>query len=351
MKNMKRFFNFLTFFSFSLFFITLFFSCKQKEIKKPALEQEKKGLTIGFSIDSFVIERWKRDCDVFMATAKENGAAVIVQDAGNDVNEQIKQIQYLIDCKVDVLVIVPKSADALAGVLQKAFDANIPVISYDRLMVNTPISLYISINSRKTGELIAEEFLKRKNYGKWCCILGDKEDYNMKLMSEGIHNVFDKKNATIYSEFFTEDWNYDLAYQKMNELLNSAFVPAGVICGNDALAENVLKSLSEHRMGNVLVAGQDADIAACQRVVGGIQTATVYKPITQLAQMAAICAVQLAKGKNANELENISEKIDNGFAEIPVLWLDPTLVTKENIDKVVIKAGFHAEEDVYRYER
>lgn len=348
---MQRFFKLVSFFIFSISAAALLCACKPKNENKPVPPQQKHELTIGFSIDSFVIERWRRDCDVFMATAKENGASVIVQDAGNDVNEQIKQIQYLIDSKVDVLVIVPKSADSLAEVVQNAVDAGIPVISYDRLMVNTPVDLYITINSRKSGELMAQGLLEHKNYGKWCCILGAPEDYNMHMMSEGIHNVLSKSSVSIYSEFFTEEWNYDLSYRKMNELLESGFVPDGVLCGNDAVAETVLRSLSEHRIGNVLVSGQDADIAACQRVIAGVQTLTVYKPITQLAQKAAECAVELAKGKKPADLPAINEEIDNGFGQIPVLWLDPQLVTAQNIDDVIIKTGFHTEEEIYRYAR
>jgi len=336
-----------------LYFI-LFTGCSKKEVNKSDVRQDGDNITIGFSIDSFVIERWRRDCDIFMASAKEYGASVIVQNAGNSIEEQIKQIKYLIDMNVDVLVIVPKNASSLTEVIQKAHAKNIPVISYDRLILDAPIDLYVTIDSRKVGILMAEEICKLKPKGSWFCIYGAEEDYNMQMLRTGVLtavkliNGRKKNNINIDMEFFTEGWNYDLSYKKMNDMLEARKIPQAVICGNDAIAEHVLRSLSEHRINNVAVSGQDADIAACQRIVENKQAITVYKPITQLAKYAAECACILAMGKPNISIITGNNKIDNGYGEIPVLWLDPQVVTKDNIEDVIIKNGFHTREEIYR---
>ncbi|MDD6487969.1 MAG: substrate-binding domain-containing protein [Spirochaetales bacterium] len=334
--------------------LVLFSGCSKKEANKSAENQDKKNLTIGFSIDSFVIERWRRDCDIFIAAAKEYGASVIVQNAGNSIEEQIKQIKYLIDMNVDVLVIVPKNASSLTDVIQKAHAKNIPVVSYDRLILDAPIDLYVTIDSRKVGLLMAEELCKIKPKGSWFAIYGAEEDHNMQMLKDGVMaaikliNVRKNHHIEVGMEFFTAGWNYDLAYKKMNEMLEAQKIPQAVICGNDAIAENVLRSLSEHRINDVAVSGQDADIAACQRIVENKQSITVYKPITQLAKCAAECACILARGKPNISIITGNNKINNGFSDVPVLWLDPQVVTKDNIEDVIIKNGFHTREEVYR---
>ena len=334
--------------------LVLFAGCSKKEINKSAESQDKKNLTIGFSIDSFVIERWRRDCDIFIAAAKEYGASVIVQNAGNSIDEQIKQIKYLIDQNIDVLVIVPKNASSLTDVIQKAHAKNIPVISYDRLILDAPIDLYVTIDTKKVGTLMAEELCKIKPKGNWFCIYGADEDYNMQMLKEGVLSAVKLINARAHNdikidmEYFTAGWNYDLSYKKMNEMLEANRIPEAVICGNDAIAENILRALSEHRINNVAVSGQDADIAACQRIVENKQTITVYKTITQLAKSAAECACILARGKPKISIITGNSTINNGYGEVPVLWLDPQVVTKENIEDVIIKNGFHTREEVYR---
>jgi D-xylose transport system substrate-binding protein len=118
-----------------------------------------------------------------------------------------------------------------------------------------------------------------------------------------------------------------------------------VIAGNDMLAEAVIRVLSENRlMGKVKVAGQDADLAACQRIAEGSQIATIYKPIDRLALKAAGFAVMLAKG----EAIVTDAFIEDGVGKVPYVRLEPVLVTKELLNATVIKDGFHAEADVYR---
>ncbi len=315
---------------------------------RTASAEDDNSITIGFSIDTFVIERWRRDLDVFMETASREGARVIVQNAGNSESEQIKQIKYLIDQNVDVLVIVAKRADSLTEVLAKAKAKNIPVISYDRLIRNADVSLYMSVDSRQVGTLMARALLEKAPRGGWYCIYGNEDDFNMSLIDQGVRNTLDGKPVSVQIKYYTKDWNYDLAYQKMTELLESNLIPDAVICGNDAVAESVIRSLREHQLYTVPVEGQDADIAGCQRVVQGTQTATVYKPITDLARLSAMYACRLARGINAVDLPGVTESLDNGMLQVPTCFINPVLVTAENMEEVVVQSGFHSYDEVYR---
>lgn len=134
-------------------------SSEQKQNKNEETAEENKEedkVQIGLTVDSFVIERWIRDRDVFVATARELGAEVNVQDAGADVKEQISQIEYFINKQVDVIVVIARDCGALSDAIQKAQSAGISVISYDRMVNNANTDLYISFDNRKVGEIMAQ---------------------------------------------------------------------------------------------------------------------------------------------------------------------------------------------------
>lgn len=123
------------------------------------------------------------------------------------------------------------------------------------------------------------------------------------------------------------------------------------MCGNDDLASQAVKVLSENRLaGKVAVVAQDADLAACQRIVEGTQEMTVYKPIELEANTAAEFAVALGKGEDITSGEGeykAVETFNDGTYDIPYYKIDPIAVTAENMDKVIIDGGFHTREDVY----
>lgn len=330
---------------FILITVLFLISCKNKKV----LQDQYSEIKIGFSIDTLIVERWSQDCDVFISTAKEHGAEVLIQDAANSVSEQIKQIDYLIDQKVDVLVIIPKEADSLKEVLQKAKSHGIPVVSYDRLIMNSEVDLYVSVDCSKVGALMGQTLLEVQPEGGYWSILGSEHDNNMKLLTKGLHEVLSGTSVTVDVEYFTPDWNYDLAYEKMNWLLDENLVPSAVICGNDSIAENVLRSISEHKLGkNIPVVGQDAEVLACRRIADGIQTGTIYKPITDLAIKAAECACFIAEKKSVMDLAEINSSFDNGLKQVPSILLEPVAVTKNNLSEVVVDSGFHSASEIFR---
>ncbi len=323
---------------------------KSKEFSKPSEQEKKKvGITIGFSIDTLAIERWRRDCDVFLNTAKDLGADVIVQNSGNSVEVQNQQIEYLVKRGVKAVVVVPKDAESLGESVRLARSKGIPVISYDRLLRNSPIDLYVTIDSQAVGALMARELLRKKPRGDWFCFYGPKEDFNMTLIQRGVEAELQDERAHVVYNYWTDGWNYDLSYRKMADLLRAGNRPDAVVAGNDAVADSIIRAIGEYAPGaNIAVGGQDADIAGCQNVVSGKQTVTIYKPIADLAQKTAQIAVALAQGKTLKECSGANGSIDNGAGQIPVLWLHPIAVTAENIDEIVIKSGFHTRQEVYK---
>lgn len=317
-------------------------------------------LCIGFSIDTLALERWQRDLDIFMDTVKKLGADIIVQNAGDSAEEQNKQLLYLMERKVQAVVIVAKKKDSLTETIQKLRAKNIAVIAYDRLISNADISMYISVNTEKVGELMAKQLLAQKSGHNWICMLGPEDDYNMTLIQNGVQKVIQNRAVRITETFHTDGWNYDLSYQKAVNILTGGTIPDAIICGNDAVAGSVIQAIADYYPDHhIPLCGQDADISACQYIVRGQQDFTIYKPITRLAELAAMYAVELAKGKTVMQtLQNLqaavsavgteAETINNGYADIPAVWLDPQVVTKDNIDDVIIKSGFHTHGEIYR---
>lgn len=345
--------------TFALLITAILFSataCKDKKTVKIVGERKSevssprsKAKTIGFSIDTLAIERWQRDLDVFMNRVKEMGANVIVQNAGNSIDEQNRQLMYLLDQNVDVVVVLPKQNDAISESIQKIKNKNIPVISYDRLTRNADIDLYITIDSERVGEIMADGLLHVAKNNNWYCILGAKEDYNMTLITAGIYTVIKNTPVKIGHTFYTSGWNYDLAYQEMVRLLSEDKLPDAIICGNDAIADSVLSAINRYYPEkHIPICGQDADIAACQNIINGKQDFTVYKPITQLAELAAEYSVRLANGEPLESIVKNPGSIENGYKNVPAVMLEPKYVNKNNIDEVIIDSGFHTKSEVYK---
>lgn len=325
---------------------------ERPEYQAETTESEDK-VQIGLSFDSFVIERWIRDRDVFMSTAQELGAEVNFQNANGDVEEQISQIEYFIKKDMDVIVIIANDDEKLLDVVEQAKDAGIKVVCYDRVIRNAGADLYISFDNEMVGELMAEAMKAAlPRGGNIFVINGSDSDYNVDQVNVGMKKELEDSNLKITYSTYCKNWLAELAFEAVNEgLLENKGLVDGIICGNDDLAGQAIQALTERWMGGkVVVVGQDAELSACQRIVEGTQEMTVYKPVDELAKKAATLSVALAKGEDITDegLDIYADGFfDDGQYEVPYLAIQPVAVTAENIDEVIIESGFHAKEDVY----
>ena len=318
------------------------------EVGTDSVETEKDDhIVVGFSIDSYLIERWQRDTDVFAAKLKEldSTAEINLQNANGDIDTQIQQIKYLIEKKVDVLVIVCIDSESLSEVVSEAKSAGIPVISYDRLIKNADVDLYISFDNEKVGTLMGEALVKAGLPNKKVMMLsGPNEDNNVSLVESGFNKVMSENGIEIVDTFYTPGWKAEDAAAYLGENITKLNNVDAIMCGNDNIATNAIRTLSEARLaGKIKIVGQDADLEACQRVVEGTQVMTVYKPVEKLAQAAAEYALALAKGEKLG----ITTTMSDGSYDVPYCFLDPIAVTAQNMDETVIASGFHLKEEVY----
>lgn len=332
-----------------LIVLALLCGCTQRAKEPEQFKSEPDSIQIGLSMDSFVIERWQRDRDVFVSHAKELGMEVLVQDAGGVLDEQIEQIRYFIRKNVQAIMVVAVDCSGLSGVIAEAKAAGIPVISYDRLILNAPVDLYISFDNEQVGRLMGENLAANlPNGGRIVCINGSETDNNVSEIRKGFLGVIDQSNLEIVYTSFCHNWEAQEAYNSVQKILSENISFEGVMCGNDDLASMIYKALSERAlMDSIVMVGQDADLAACQRIVAGWQSMTVHKQVENLARCAAESIRTLLDGKPVQT----TRTMDNGYAQVPSILLEPVAVTSENIDQVIIGSGFHTRDDVYANSR
>ncbi|MFC4321458.1 sugar ABC transporter substrate-binding protein [Litchfieldia salsa] len=312
-------------------------------------EMTNNPLKIGFAMDTLMEERWLKDRDLFEASIRALGAEVEVMASHGDDALQIWQAETMISRGIDVLVIVPHNAESTAAIVKKAHSAGIKVLSYDRLVKNAEVDMYVSYDNEQVGVLQAKAITSIMPKGKYVYIGGADTDNNAHMFKKGVFEVLqpliDKGDITVVFDQWTKDWMP--TYAKENMLLaldaNNNDIDA-VIAANDATAGAVVEALKERGLeGKIPVAGQDAELAAVQRIVQGTQTMTIYKPIRELSELAAELAIKLAKGE---EVENVM-KVNNGKMEVPSILLTPIVVDQTNIEETILADHFHKREDVY----
>ncbi len=346
----------------AILLVSVMTGCSYNSAPKKVADK-KKSINIGLCFDSFVIERWLRERDTFVTAAKELGAKVNVQNANGDVKEQISQIDYLISQNVDVIVIIAVDCEAISDAVKRAKNKGISVISYDRLIKNVDADLYISFDNETVGRDMGKAMKHALPHGgKIFEINGSSADDNVIRVEKAFKQEISEAGIDIVYSDYCKGWSAKAAGEYVEKALEKYPDVDGIMCGND-LASEVARVLSENRLsGKVALIGQDADLLACQRIVEGTQKMTEFKKVEELAKTAAYFAVKIAKGEkyykagdSGQKKENdekssdyiATKKIDNGKSLVPYYSLKPVMVTKSNLDSIIIDSGFHTKEEVY----
>ena len=311
--------------------------------------EEKKDIVVGFSMEDIKNERWQKDRDLFEARVKELGGYALILSSDRDAAKQAAQIESLIQQKVNVIVIKASSSKEVNAGSEKAHQTGIKILAYDSLIKNVDIDFYVTFDNEKVGEIQATEVVKQAPAGNYVYIGGSETDNNALLVRKGSMKVLEQhadKIKVVYDQY-SKDWaaaeakkNMEAALAKFGKNIQ------GVVTGYDGLVDGAIVALSLYGLaGKVPITGQDAELAALQRIVEGKQTATVYKPIKKLAEASADIAVALAKNQELKK----DNKINNGKIDVPYLYLEPFAITKDNMISTVIKDGFQTMEDVYKH--
>jgi D-xylose transport system substrate-binding protein len=313
--------------------------------------QEKYPIKIGLSMDTLRAARWAHDRDIFTQKCNEQGVGVLVQSADSNDALQNSQAENLLTQGIKCMVVIPHNAKSSATIVESSHKMGVPVLSYDRLILDSDVDAYVSFDNIKVGEMQASTLVKLKPTGNYVLMGGAPTDYNAILFRKGQMNVLDplvkKGDIKIVGDQWADDWLAVNALKKMENILtkNDNKVDA-VVDSYDGTAGGDIQALTEQGLaGKVLVSGQDAELAGCQRILAGTQSMTVYKPVKFLAAKAADIAVALAKGQ---PLPATDKTTNNGKKDVPSYFLDPIPVTKDNLANTVIADGFQKMEEVYK---
>jgi len=273
---------------------------------------------------------------------------IVYANAKQDASTQNQQVDTMITNKVDVLIVDAVDAAAIKSSVQKAKDAGIPVVAYDRL-AQGPISAYTSFDNETVGKTQGEALLKalgsKAKDGKIVMMNGSVTDPNAALFKKGAHSVLDGK-VNIGKEYDTKEWKPENANSNMEGAISALGKKniVGVYSANDGMAGGIITALKAAGI-SVPVTGQDAELAGVQRIVAGEQYMSVYKPYAPEADAAAEMAVALAQGKSLDSIAK--DKVDSPTTKaVPSVLVPVTSLTKDNINDTVIKDGVYTAAEI-----
>jgi len=325
-------------------------SSKSPESTAPAAEKAKRApaIKVGLLLDD-LHERWQRDRELFVEVATDMGAETLVEVADGDQALQTQQAEKMLAAGVNALVVVAHDTENASALVEKAKARKVPVISYDRLIRNADVDLFIGFDPVRVGEMQAQYLLGRAPKGNYILIGGSPTDGNAKFLREGQMKVLEpalkSRAIRIVADGWADNWTAEnaakLTEQGLDKAKNNV---AAIVASNDVTAGGAIGVLQKRGLaGKVLVSGQDAELEAARRIVEGTQSMTVYKSLRTLTRLAARSAVLMAKGEKVDT----STAVNNGKREVPTMLFDPIAVDKENIDGVLIADGFLKRDQVY----
>jgi D-xylose transport system substrate-binding protein len=268
---------------------------------------------------------------------------IVYSNADQDAAKQQQQAEAALTEGAKVLVLDPVDAASAGGIVQRAKQQKVPVISYDRLITKADVDYYISFDNEQVGRLQANSLIKKIKRGPITMINGAPTDSNAALFKKGATGVFKKNGIKIAKSFDTPDWSPDKAQQEMEQAITALGKSGfnGAYAANDGTAGGAIAAMKSAgiKPASKPTTGQDAELAGIQRILAGEQYMTVYKAVKPEAEAAAQIAVDLVQGKKpASSL--VKDKSDNGTKQVPSVILTPVAVTKDNIKDTVVKDGF-----------
>ncbi|MEW2516707.1 sugar ABC transporter substrate-binding protein [Actinacidiphila alni] len=301
-----------------------------------------KDKSIGLLLPDTVTTRYaKFDRPLIEAKIKELCAdcTVSYDNAAADPQKQAQQVSSMIAKGVKVLILDAQDSVGIQSSVQAAVDKGIKVVAYDRL-AQGPVSAYVSYDNEKVGELQGQALLdamgpKAVPSSKIVMINGDPADPNAASFKEGAHKILDGKVNIAYEQ--SGLWKDTVANQKVTAAITSLGAKniAGVYSANDGMAGGIATALKGAGI-NPPLTGQDAELAAVQRILAGTQSSTVYKAYKPEADATAEIAVDLLNGKDFKSVADGVAKSGSG-QDIPAKLLDAVSVTKTNIKDTVIQ--------------
>lgn len=344
-------------------------ACTSGETKKNDGGSKSDKKKIGVAMPTKDLQRWNQDGENMKKELEAAGYTVDLQYANNEIATQVSQLENMITDGCGALVVASIDGTALSEVLDKAKDADIPVIAYDRLIMNTDaVSYYATFDNYKVGQMqgqYIEEKLDLKNQaGPFNIELftGSSDDNNcnfffggaMDVLKPYIDNgklVIQSKTEPTLAACATPNWSTEEAQKRMENILTKSYSGDqkldAVLSSNDSVANGITNALlaAGYTADNFpVLTGQDCDITAVQNIVKGTQSMSIFKDTRELASQVVKMVDAIMKGEKPEV--NDTESYDNGTGVIPTYLCDPAFADKDNYKELLVDSGYYTEDQL-----
>ena len=342
-------------------------SAPESSSEAPVEEKTSDAKTVGIAMPTKSLERWNRDGEYLKQQFEAAGYNVELKYSDNDTNQQNNDIQGMIADGVSLLLIAAIDGNTLSQTLDDAKNQNIPVIAYDRLIMNTDaVSYYVSFDNytvgKLQGEFVRDQLKLDSEAGPFNIefTAGDPADNNAGYFFNGAYEALESyidegklvipSGKSKFEQVATPSWSTDTALENMQNTLASYYSDGTVLdvalCSNDSTALGVAQAITSDYAGTnaPIVTGQDGDIANLRNIVDGIQTMTVYKNVSDEASVTLEVSKAILAGNtpDAGLLSSLSaeasydtESYNNGVKNVPSYLLVPYVITKDSLQKLV----------------
>ena len=338
------------------------------------------GSKIGISMPTQSLERWNRDGAYLDEQFRAAGYETVLTYSDNDAGKQVNDIQNMLADGVNLLVVAAIDGEALNTVMDEAAEAGVPVIAYDRLIMNDAVSYYVSFDNYTVGTLQGQfvvDQLDLDNAGDKVYNIeftaGDPADNNAGYFYQGAVDVLQPyidagtlnvvSGQTDFDSVATAQWSTDTALERAQNILSSYYADGTQldvwVCSNDSTALGVAQAITSDYAGSntVLITGQDGDEANLKNVVDGIQTMTVYNNVSNESIVTLALAQAMLNGEEIGESLIPSFGIDCAFDtesyetsaghKCPSFLLVPSVITKDNLQELVDTGLYTMDDDGY----
>ncbi|MFE7839388.1 multiple monosaccharide ABC transporter substrate-binding protein [Streptomyces sp. NPDC057474] len=325
--------------------------------------------TIGIAMPTRASERWLTDGKSVVEDLQGKGYKTELVYGEDNPKTQVSQIEKLIKQGVDALIIAAIDNKSLNSALQQAADADIPVISYDRLILGTKnVDYYVSFDNEQVGRLQARHIIDKLGLedGKGPfnieLFAGSPDDNNTKFFFDGAMHLLqpylDNKQLVVPSgqteldQITTLRWDGPTAQKRMTKVLAESYGSEqvdAVLSPYDGISIGILSALKADGYGTAgkplpVVTGQDAELASVKSIIAGEQSQTIFKDLRQLAEVAANMADDILNGETP-ELNN-RRAYKNGVKAVPAYLLQPISVDKSNYEYVLAASDLYTDAEL-----
>ena len=324
------------------------------------------GNKVGVSMPTKDLQRWNQDGSNMQKELEAAGYEVDLQYASNDPATQVSQIENMINGGCSVLVIAAIEGDSLSTVLEGAKTAGIPVIAYDRLIMNTDaVSYYATFDNymvgTKQGQYIVDALDLENAAGPFNMEItaGDPGDNNAGYFYQGAIDVLQPyidagkivipSGQTEFADVATPLWSTETAQSRMENILSSNYADGTqldiCLCSNDSTSLGVQNALAANYTGNYpVVTGQDCDMANVKNMIAGKQSMSIFKDTRTLASQVVKMVGQILNGETVDV--NNTTDYDNGTGIIPSFLCEPVFADVNNYKELLIDSGYYTEADL-----